>query len=82
LDGNDPSVTIKYDGFRYGLYGHLASKKKPEAMVEAERVAKLKKTDPLAAHFLRIKLDAENENKTSSFRQQEQPVWCGKYENQ
>jgi hypothetical protein len=42
----------------------------------------LKKTDPLAAHFLKMKLDAENENKTSSFRQAEQPVWQSKYENQ
>ena len=67
-----------YDGFRYGLYGHLGAKKKPEAQVEAERVAMLKKTDPLAAHFLKMKLDAENENKTSSFRQAEQPVWMGK----
>ena len=67
-----------YDAFRYGLYGHLGAKKKPEAQVEAERVAMLKKTDPLAAHFLKMKLDAENENKTSSFRQAEQPVWMGK----
>jgi hypothetical protein len=67
-----------YDGFRYGLYGHLGAKKKPEAQIEAERVAMLKKTDPLAAHFLKMKLDAENENKTSSFRQAEQPVWMGK----
>jgi hypothetical protein len=71
-----------YDGFRYGLYGHLGAKKKPEAQIEAERVAMLKKTDPLAAHFLKMKLDAENENKTSSFRQAEQPVWQSKYENQ
>lgn len=71
-----------YDGFRYGLYGHLGAKKKPEAQIEAERVAMLKKTDPLAAHFLRMKLDAENENKTSSFRQAEQPVWQSKYDSQ
>jgi hypothetical protein len=71
-----------YDALRYGLYGHLAAKKRPEAQIEAERVAKLKKTDPLAAHFLKMKLDAENANKTSSFTQQEQPVWQSKYENQ
>ena len=71
-----------YDGFRYGLYGHLGAKKKPEAQIEAERVAMLKKTDPLAAHFLKMKLDAENENKTSSFRQAEQPVWQSKYDSQ
>ncbi len=71
-----------YDGFRYGLYGHLGAKKKPEAQIEAERVAMLKKTDPLAAHFLRMKLDAEAESHTSSFKQTEQPVWQSKYENQ
>ena len=67
-----------YDALRYGLYGHLAARKKPDAQVEAERVAALKKNDPLAAWFLKMKLDAENENKSSSFRQQEQPVWMGK----
>jgi hypothetical protein len=67
-----------YDGFRYGLYGHLAARKKPAAQAEAERVAELAKTDKLAAHFLKMKLDAEAASRTSSFRQQEQPVWMGK----
>jgi hypothetical protein len=67
-----------YDGFRYGLYGHLAARKKPEAQAEAERVSELAKKDPLAAHFLKMKLDAERQNKTLSFRQPEQPVWMGK----
>jgi Terminase large subunit, T4likevirus-type, N-terminal len=67
-----------YDGFRYGLYGHLAARKKPEAQAEKERVDKLKKTDPLAAHFLKMKLDAEAANKSSSFTPPEQPVWMGK----
>ena len=67
-----------YDGFRYGLYGHLAARKKPAAQAEAERVAALAKTDKLAAHFLKMKLDAEAANKTASFRPLEQPVWMGK----
>jgi hypothetical protein len=67
-----------YDGFRYGLYGHLGSRKKPEVQVQTERVAELKKKDPLAAHFLKMKLDAEAANRTSSFKQQEQPVWMSK----
>jgi hypothetical protein len=67
-----------YDGFRYGLYGHLAARKKPAAQAEKERVDKLKKTDPLAAHFLKMKLDAEAANRTASFRPPEQPVWMGK----
>jgi hypothetical protein len=67
-----------YDGFRYGLYGHLAARKKPAAQAEAERVIALKKSDPLAAHFLKMKLDAESANRTSSFRPPDQPVWVGK----
>jgi hypothetical protein len=67
-----------YDGFRYGLYGHLAARKKPAAQAEKERVDELKKTDPLAAHFLKMKLDAEAKDRTSSFRPPEQPVWMGK----
>jgi hypothetical protein len=67
-----------YDGFRYGLYGQLGARKKPEKQAEAERVAALKKNDPLAAHFLKMKLDAEQKNHTSSFKPQEQPVWMGK----
>jgi hypothetical protein len=71
-----------YDGFRYGLYGHLAARKKPAAQATAERVAELKKSDPLAAHFLKMKLDAEAASRTSSFRPQDQPVWQGKMEAQ
>jgi hypothetical protein len=67
-----------YDALRYGLYGHLAARKKPEAQATAERVAELKKSDPLAAHFLKMKLDAEAANRTASFRPPDQPVWQGK----
>ena len=67
-----------YDALRYGLYGQLAARKKPEAQATRERVAELKKKDPLAAWFLQMKLDAEEKNRTASFRQQEQPVWMGK----
>ena len=67
-----------YDSLRYGLYGHLSARKKPAELEIKERVAELQKKDPLAAHFLRMKLDAEKADRTSSFRQQEQPVWMGK----
>lgn len=67
-----------YDGFRYGLYGELAAKKQPVAVAEKERIDKLKKSDPLAAHFLKMKLDAEAANRTSSFKPPDQPVWMGK----
>ncbi len=67
-----------YDGFRYGLYGHLAARKKPAEQAAKERVENLKRTDPLAAHFLKMKLDAEAANRHISFKQKEQPVWMGK----
>jgi Terminase large subunit, T4likevirus-type, N-terminal len=67
-----------YDGFRYGLYGHLAAKKKPIALAEAERVKELAKVDPLAAFFLKMKLDAEAQNRTVSFVPPSQAVWMGK----
>jgi hypothetical protein len=70
-----------YDGFRYGLYGHLAARKRPEADVYRDKAKELAKTDPLAAHFYRMKMGAENKNKTTSFKQQDQPVWMGKQDS-
>jgi hypothetical protein len=67
-----------YDGFRYGLYGHLSGKKKPEEQVAKERVLELRKSDPLAAWFLKLKLDAEKSEHTASFVQNKQPVWMSK----
>ena len=67
-----------YDAFRYGLYGQLGAKKRPAEDIEKERVSDLRKTDPLAAWFLRMKLDAEAKNRTASFKPPEQAVWIGK----
>ena len=67
-----------YDAFRYGLYGQLGAKKRPAEDVEKERVSDLRKTDPLAAWFLKMKLDAEAKNRTASFKPPEQAVWMGK----
>lgn len=67
-----------YDSLRYGLYGHLAARKKPLELSEAERVQALQKKDPLAAYFLKMKLDAEKANRTVTFKPPEQPVWMGK----
>ena len=71
-----------YDALRYGLYGHLGARKKPAEQVEKERVADLKKKDPLAAWFLKMKIDAEKENQTASFKQAEQAVWISKSQQQ
>ena len=67
-----------YDGFRYGLYGHLAPRKKPMADQQRDRLKELVKTDPYAAHFYKMKLAADEKNRTVCFTQKEQPVWVGK----
>ena len=67
-----------YDSLRYGLHGHLAARKKPEAQAQSERIQELYKRDPLAAHFLKMKLDAEKSDQTASFKPKDQPVWMGK----
>ncbi len=67
-----------YDGFRYGLYGQLGAKRKPEADVARDRARELAKTDPLAAHFYKLKKDAEEAKRTVCFTQPNQPVWQGK----
>ena len=70
-----------YDGFSYGFYGYLGARNKPVAQATSERIADLKKSDPLAAWFLKMKLDAEAKDRTTSFRQSEQPVWQGKQDS-
>jgi hypothetical protein len=67
-----------YDGFRYGLYGHLGARKQPKAQAQADRVKELAKTDPVAAWFYQQKMKAEAENHRSSFKPPEQPVWMSK----
>ncbi len=67
-----------YDGFRLGVYGQLSTKKKPEENTNRDRVAELAKTDPLAAHFFKMKKDAEAKNRTYCFTQPEQPLWMSK----
>jgi len=67
-----------YDGFRYGLYGHLAARKKPMADVQRDRLKELVKTDPLAAHFYNLKLTEDAKARTVCFVQKDQPVWVGK----
>ena len=67
-----------YDGFRYGLYGHLGAKKKPDADTARDKIKELAKTDPLAAWFYQQKKKSEEANRTTSFRPPDQPVWMGK----
>jgi hypothetical protein len=67
-----------YDALRYGLYGHLAARKKPMADIQRDRLKELVKTDPYAAHFYNMKLAEDAKKRTVCFSQKEQPVWCGK----
>jgi hypothetical protein len=67
-----------YDGFSYGLFGQLSARKKPDEDANRDRVAELAKSDPLAAHFFKMKKDAEAKNRTVCFTQPEQPLWLSK----
>jgi hypothetical protein len=67
-----------YDSFRYGLFGQLSAKKQPEEEVNRDRFLELAKVDPIAAHFFKMKKDAEQKSKGYCFNPPEQPVWMGK----
>jgi len=67
-----------YDGFSYGLFGQLSAKKQPEEEVNRDRFLELVKVDPIAAHFFKMKKDAEEKSKGYCFNPPEQPVWMGK----
>jgi hypothetical protein len=64
-----------YDGFRLGLYGELATKKRPARDIIEEHAKKL---DPLAAHFYRLKQYAQQQNANTPFVPAKVPVWVGK----
>jgi hypothetical protein len=64
-----------YDAFRYGIYGMLRARQKPEEMTIAEHAKHL---DPLSAHFYKLKMDQELSKKTAVFLQKSIPVWQGK----
>lgn len=67
-----------YDGFRYGFYGMLKPRRKPEELEIEEHAKSL---DPYAAHFYRMKMLRDRFNENEPFVQAEQPVWQGKCEN-
>lgn len=68
-----------YDGFRLGLYGQLAAKKKPEV----DSINEYAKTlDPIAAHFFKLKMLAQFAQEGQTFKQAEIPVWQSKLRQQ
>jgi hypothetical protein len=64
-----------YDSCRYGLYGQLSTKKRPEIDAINEHAKRL---DPLAAHFYRMKMMNDAAQRTVTFVQNKQPYWMTK----
>ncbi len=64
-----------YDAFRYGVYGMLKERKKPDEITVEEHAKTL---DPLAAYFYRLRMQNELANKSVVFVQKEVPVWQSK----
>jgi hypothetical protein len=67
-----------YDAFRLGLYGQLATRKKPKEQEVNEYARELAQEDPLKAHFYLLKMAAEASKRKAIFKPQEQPVWLTK----
>jgi hypothetical protein len=67
-----------YDGFRYGLFGYLSARLKPQRAIAEDRYKELLKQDPMAAWFYKQRMDYQHQNENAPFRPPEQPVWCGK----
>ena len=65
-----------YDAFRYGIYGMLRDRKKPEELTIEEHAKSIE--DPVARHFYRLKMQHEKEKQRVTFLQKEVPVWQGK----
>lgn len=67
-----------YDSFRYALYGMRSTKQRPTIDGIYEHAKTL---DPVAAHFYKLKMLAEAQNRNTPQRQPDQPVWLGKWNN-
>jgi hypothetical protein len=67
-----------YDGFRLGLYGQLAKRKKPKEEDIQEHANSL---DPLARHFYLLKIAADKVKATAVFVQSKVPTWESKLQN-
>jgi len=64
-----------YDGFRYGYFGEMKSKKRPaiEAILDHA-----KKLDPLAAYFYKMKMLKDQKSERAPFVQASVPYWMVK----
>jgi PBSX family phage terminase large subunit len=61
-----------YDGFRYGLFGMMSARKRPDIDIINEHAKQL---DPLAAHFYRMKMLSDRVSANTPFVQHKQPQW-------
>ena len=68
-----------FDGFRYGLYGQLRDRKRPDIEAVNEHAKTL---DPVAAHFYRMAQQKRLAEHSSVFVQTSQPHWMTKLHNQ
>jgi hypothetical protein len=68
-----------YDGFRLGLYGQLATRKKPDEQTIKEYADKL---SPFERHFYLMKVAADRERQSEVFTQPKIPMWQVKEINQ
>jgi hypothetical protein len=64
-----------YDGFRLGIYGQLAARKRPAEDAILDHASTL---DPLAKHFYLQKQLANRTKENAPFTQTKQPQWCVK----
>lgn len=67
-----------YDGFRLGLYGELAARKRPD--IETIK-AYAETLSPIAKHFYLMKQLADRQNENTPFVPPKQPVWVEKMRN-
>jgi hypothetical protein len=68
----DSKSDDRYDAFRYGLYGGLASKLKPQAEKDKEYADTL---GPFQRHFYLKKAAATHKDASTPFVQQEEAAW-------
>jgi hypothetical protein len=72
----DSKADDRYDAFRYGLYGQLAARGRPQIEADRERAAAIE--DPMSRYFFLKKKEAEAKRLKEEFVQRNQPVWMNK----
>lgn len=71
----DSKADDRYDAFRYGLYGMLNTKTRPQEEKDREYADQL---DPFARHFYLLRKSHESKNRGNEFVQESVPTWITK----